>query len=169
MKVSPIDKTLFGRRAFLMALAFAAAVLHSGCSVMWALESDPGTDLSSVKAGATREQVEALVGAPQREWPTRTGVRYCLYRYDPGFGPHLPGAATMLFMDAASLGMWELITINSSPEEFRGPRQYALMAVSYDSKNVVVGVFRDVGEFTAFPEDGRPVAATGPGAHSTAR
>jgi len=155
---------VLGRSVFPFALTCAATALLSGCSVVQTLESDPGTDISSVKAGATREQVEALVGQPQREWVTRTGIRYCLYRYDAGYEANPAAAGLMVFMDAISLGIWEIVTVAPQPADFRGPRKYPLIAVSYDPDGVALGVFRDVGEFTAFPEDGQPTGARSYGA-----
>jgi hypothetical protein len=154
------------RQALVIGLAWVAAVGLSACSVMKELEGVPGTDISTVRVGTTRQQVESVLGTAKREWVTRAGVRYCLYRYDAGVEPDPADAAARAFMDIGTLGLFELaFAIDKNP--WIGPRKYPLIAVSYDREGVVLGVFRDVGEFTAFPEDGRPPASPPANADST--
>jgi len=146
-------------RVLLTAMMWVAAIGISACTVMQALERVPGTDLSGVKVGATREQVEAVLGSARREWVTRAGVRYCLYRYDAGIEPspaHVTGA---VLVEIATLGLSEVI-VTTGPESkaFRSRRKFPQIAVSYDSKQIVLGVFDDAGEFAAFPDDGRAPA-----------
>ena len=148
-----------GRGALSALLMAAVVALVSACAVSKALERTPGVDLAAVKAGATREQVEAVAGEPLREWTTRMGVRYRLYRYDAGIEPSAGGAAMHGFMDVITLGLWEVNEASSSAVDFRGERRQALLAVSYDSQEIAIGVFKDVGEFAELPQDGRAPAA----------
>jgi hypothetical protein len=153
----------------LIALACVAVTWISGCTTMRALERDPGTDLSPVKAGSTRQQVQAVLGDPLREWVTRADVQYCLYRYDAGIEPSPMAATQTVLINIATLGLFEAIEgMKELPNDFRGPRKYQLVAVSYDSKDVALGVFYDVDEFTVFPEDGRAPASPPANADSTA-
>jgi hypothetical protein len=157
------------RQALVIGLAWVAAVMLSACSAMKELEGVPGTDISTVKVGTTRQQVESVLGTPKREWVTRADVRYCLYRYDAGVEPDPADAAALAFLDIASLGLAELFYAIDKRSRIYGPHKYPLIAVSYDREGVVLGVFYDVGEFTAFPEDGRPPSASAAGASSTGR
>ena len=145
----------FNRRRF---IALAAVIALAGCALSRAARKEPGLDISPVKPGATRREIEAVVGAPEREWTTRTGVRYGLYHYDAGIQDTAGPTAGVLFMDLATLGLFEAISAydDSDSLDFRGPRRTALLAVSYDAQGVALGVFRDIGELDVLPEDGRP-------------
>ena len=159
-----------GRAVLLFLLLSGSILLIAGCAVSKTLESTPGIDISAVRPGATRQQVEGLVGGPLREWTTRTGVRYRLYRYDAGIEPSAGGAGLVVFMDVITLGLFEVIEATSnSPWNLRGEKKEPLLAVSYDAQEIVIGVFRDVGEFAELPEDGRVPAAQVPGAASPGR
>ena len=162
----PLPRRWTLRRAALLYLLLSGLiVLIAACAVSKPLERTPGVDLSAVKVGATRQQVEAVVGEPKREWATRTGVRYRLYRYDAGIDPSVGGATVELLMDIMTLGGYEALHA-ASPEKWTAwkaetQRKWPLLAVSYDSQEIVIGVFKNVGEFDRFPEDGRmPAPAT---------
>lgn len=152
------------------ALLLGSVVLVAGCAVSKALESAPGIDLSPVKAGATRQEVEAVVGEPLREWTTRTGVRYRLYRYDAGIEPSAGGAGLVVFMDVITLGLFEVIEAASPAGwNIRGEKKQPLLAVSYDTQEIVIGVFKDVGELDDFPEDGQVAARPVRGVNASER
>lgn len=154
-----------GRAVFLFLLLSGSILFIAGCAVSKTLESTPGIDISGIKAGATRQQVEAVVGGPLREWTTRTGICYRLYRYDAGIEPSAGGAGLIVFMDVITLGLFEVIEATSnSPWNVRGEKKQPLLAVSYDAQDTVIGVFRDVGEFADLPEDGRAPVAQVPAA-----
>jgi len=148
------------RAVLVGSLLVAGVAVVSACAVSKALERKPGADLSPVKVGAARQEVEAVVGEPLREWTTRLGVHYRLYRYDAGIEPSTGGAGFVAFMDVITLGLWEAYDA-ASPEglDVRGERKQPLLAVSYDPKWIVIGVFKNVGEFAELPEEGRPPAA----------
>lgn len=168
--VMPRTRVLFprwriGRTVLLFLLLSGLIVLIAGCAVSKTLESTPGIDISAVKTGTTRQEVEAVVGEPLRDWTTRMGVHYRLYRYDAGVEPSAGGAGLVVFMDVITLGLFEVIEDTSnSPWNLRGEKKQPLLAVSYDAQETVIGVFRDVGEFADLPEDGRAPAAQLPGA-----
>lgn len=158
-----VRTTAPGRRRLLAGLWAVAATLAGGCAVSSALQSSPGIDISPIRAGATRQQVETLLAAPVREWTTGRGVRYRLYRYDAGIAPDRGNAAVAVFFDAVSLGLFEVLQATApNPVELQGARRYALMAVSYDAADRVIGVFADIGEFAALPEDGLPAETPAP-------
>jgi hypothetical protein len=146
------------------AFALSTLAAFGGCAVTEAARSEPGIDISSIRPGASREQVEAALGKPGREWVTALGVRYCIYTYYGGKGPAHGDAATWLFLDVASLGLAELFyQIDSKTKKSlaESGKRYPLMAVSYDDLNVVIGVFPEIDQFTALPLDGvSPATAT---------
>jgi hypothetical protein len=155
-----------GKVVALLWIALCAVVTLGGCSVFEVARSEPGADLSSVRTGATREQVEAALGQPVREWTTTQGVRYCMYKYYGGKQADGAGIGATVFMNIATLGLWEAF-VQGDPSMKQSMsdagKQYPLLAVSYDARNMVLGVFSGVDEFTALPPDGRappPATAT---------
>lgn len=154
------DKWAIGRavqRSRLMLAAALVAPLLPGCAVQTLARGTPGTDLSGLGSGLSREQVEARLGAPARQWTTSAGVEYRMYRYDRGLAPNPADAAAIGFMDAISLGLVEFFWKLEPPGDSKPdhPRRIANIAVSYDQAGVALGVFVDVGEFADLPADGR--------------
>ena len=114
-------------------------------------------DVSPVKIGMSKSDVERILGSPNREWVTSSGIIYCVYDYDAGVPPSAGDATAHVVMDIISLGAWEwavpLYTyIESKP--FPESRKREQMAVSYDFNGVVLGVFDHFGDFDVLPEDG---------------
>lgn len=87
-----------------MLLSFVVATL-AGRTAARIAAGRSGADISSIVPGATRAQVEAIVGEPVREWITSAGVHYRLYRYDAGVAPDKTGAVFFGFFEAISLGI----------------------------------------------------------------
>jgi len=141
--------------AVVVSILIIAAV--PGCMVADTLHSEPGIDVSSVKPGVPRTQVEAIVGAPRKQWTTALGVRYSIYQYYAGIRRESAGVtAGIAFMDVISLGLFELFMAIDKPDTKRGREVYRFMAVSYDAQDLAIGVFPDIGEFAWLPADGRP-------------
>jgi hypothetical protein len=145
-------------------LAFCLALL-GGCMVTAALETEPGVDISSIAPGAAREQVEAIVGKPVKEWTALSGVHYCVYRYYGGKQPSHINATGRVFLDIATLGIGELIYLADAESAKRDREEgkiFLLLAVSYDSQNIVIGAFPEFTQFTVLPPDGRAPARETP-------
>lgn len=138
-------------------LGCIVAALANCTTERWT-QDQPPQDITTARQGATRAQLEASLGAPRREWTTAMGVHYAVYAYDIGAkgdkASHLLSLITVL-----SFGLPELL-LQGSDDDPRGhpgdAKRTRFLAVSYDAKGEVIGVFRDVGEFTQFPEDGVP-------------
>jgi hypothetical protein len=144
-------------RVCIAILLLGIAVLPA-CVATKVAEGRPGADLSQIVPGATRAEVEEIVGAPVREWTTSLGIRYRLYRYDAGVAP-APGTAAMLgILDAAMLGMISAASAIEGGGSL-GPSRQPLMAVSYGPDDRVRGVFKEITEFSPLPEDGRVAPA----------
>lgn len=131
----------------------------TGCTVAAALRDVPGADISVIRPGAERSAVQAIVGAPLREWTTVAEIRYGVYNYDGGRPGSAADASAMLFMDVITAGLFEFFMLVGTDGFDRSglPRQ---MAVAYDRSERVVGVFDDFGDFEVLPADG--VSAGGP-------
>lgn len=146
------------RRLCVATTAGAIGITLAACASMLSVQQmrgEPAADLSAVRISASRGEVEARVGAPVRKWMTQEGVEYRLYRYDGGVPPD-PAAAFLIPIDVLTLGLPNLLgrVIPEPPEERE--RRMRTLAVSYDRDGVVLGVFVDVGDFTALPTDGKP-------------
>jgi hypothetical protein len=152
--VSAIPGTVTRRRA----LTALAALLLCACTARDALRGRPGTDLARVRPGATRAEVEQVLGEPKREWVTRSGVRYGQYAVDPGSPGNVGMAALNAGIFVATVGLYEaLISADVvPPPTLKTPMED--LAISYDSAEVVLGVFSAITEFTELPDDGIPRA-----------
>lgn len=144
------------RRRWCRAGAALASLWLSGCAVSKPARGTPGIDLGSIRPGARRADVEAVVGSPARRWTTAAGVEYCIYNVDRGIPPNMADAAAIAFLDIATLGLWEVLEAFDPSEPKPGsPRRTKKVAVSYDVAGIVLGVFMDVGDFDELPVDGR--------------
>lgn len=148
-----------GRRRW---LASVAVLSLGGCAVSEALHRDPGVDVSVVRPGATRAQVEAVLGQPQGEWVTAVGVRYRLYRYHGGTRPDPMQVTGAVLLEIATLGLVEAIRRMVPEPPQLGTTKRPLMAVAYDRDDVVIGVFDDIDRFAALPADGRSPGTAAP-------
>ena len=149
-----------------LAALFGAAVFLGtanllGCTSTAALRGEPGVDIGALKPGLLRRETEAILGPPVREWTTSSNVRYCIYRYDAGVPPSKGDAVAMGFLNVISLGLFELyeatgVTDLSHPSEDDFRRIWGQIAISYDTDEHIVGLFRDCGDLDVLPDDGRP-------------
>ena len=77
-----------------------------------------------------------------------------------------------VFFDVVSLGLYEAIAqVDPTTKALlaKSGKRYPLMAVSYDERDVVIGVFTEIDQFTALPADGRPPATQPSTAEPVAR
>jgi hypothetical protein len=135
----------------------AIVVALTACASMASVQQmrgQPATGLGGLEIGTSRAEVERHVGAPVRTWTTPAGVEYRLYLYDGGVPPD-PAAAFLVPIDVLTLGLPTLLNrvIPETAEE--RARCLRKVAVSYDQKGVVLGVFLDVGDFAVLPADGK--------------
>lgn len=145
------------RRRALRLVPLLALALLSACAVQKAAQGVAGTDLTVIRAGAARSDIEALLGQPERQWATPAGITYRVYRYDVGVPGGAMNAMPLVFGEIATLGLLEVIVKAVPPEPaVVDPRRWRRVAVAYDADGVVVGVFIDVDDFAVLPDDGRP-------------
>jgi len=145
---------------FAFAVVLCTTILP-GCTVTTALRGEPGIDIGTLERGLSRSDAEAILGPPVREWTTSSNVRYRIYRYDAGVPPSKGDAVAMGFLDVISLGLVELyeatgLTDISHPSENDIRRIWRQIAISYDTDERIVGLFRDFSDLDVLPDDGRP-------------
>jgi hypothetical protein len=148
------------RRSTRRTIAGLMVLMLFGCAMHEVLHTEPGVDITGIKPGMARAEVEAVVGAPRSQWTTSAGVRYSLYRYYAGKDVSASGAFVVGFFEIATLGVWELArAYNPTALDFSEEgKKYRFMAVSYDSEDRVVGTFSNIDEFALLPVDGHPPA-----------
>lgn len=129
------------------------ATMTSACSVRQSLTAQPGTDLSALGWGATRAQVESVLGPPIKTLRTRGGVVYSTYYFQSGTPKRTDLALANAGLDVATLGLWELVHQRQGYLENR-PRN-DVMAVSYDEVDRVIDLFPDFNRIAEMPADGR--------------
>ena len=97
---------MYGSKA--MALVLIAGSL-AGCSVGMALSGDPAPDLSVVKIGAPRDDVELQLGQPHKSVQQANGTEVATYKYEVGNDPNAVRAIGHAALDVASVGLWEVV------------------------------------------------------------
>ena len=81
-------------------------LLHTACAVRSAIKSRKEVDISNIKPGVSKAEVEHILGPSEHEWWTSSGICYRVYILDLGVrGGEVAGVA---LMDAISLGFFEL-------------------------------------------------------------
>lgn len=116
---------MYGSR--IMALVLTVGSL-AGCSVGMALSGDQTPDLSVVKIGAPRDDVELQLGQPYKSEQQDNGMEVVTYKYEVGNDPNAARAIGHAALDVASIGLWEII---GTPIEAATGDKYELM-VTYD-------------------------------------
>ena len=133
-------------------LALILSAGGAGCAVVRVARGEPGVDVRSVQPGVARTEAEAILGPPLRQWVSATGIRYCTYEYDAGRPPSVGEAVGWVILDVVMFGIFELVALWMPPEKVFGKNSSARLVLSYDERDVVLGVFN---EFDELPPDGR--------------
>jgi hypothetical protein len=100
------------RKARLIAIAFFSLIIGGSiqaCSVGMALSGSEAPDLSAIKVGATRGEVELHLGTPLQSDTLADGNRADVYEYEIGNEPDTARAMGHGVMDVLTLGIWEVI------------------------------------------------------------
>ena len=96
------------RIVMLAAIALALVPL-AGCSVGMALSGENDPDLSVLRVGASRGEVEMQLGRPAAEILADDGLTYATYAYSLGNQPSAGRAVAHGVMDVLTLGLWEVV------------------------------------------------------------
>ncbi len=117
-----------------------AAVLLSaslaGCSVGMALSGEETPDLSVVKIGAARDDVELQLGQPHKVAELENGAREAAYKFEVGNDPNAIRAIGHGALDVASLGLWEIV---GTPIEASTGKEREI-SVTYDEYETVTKI-----------------------------
>jgi hypothetical protein len=105
------------------------AQLAAACSVGMALHGEKQPDLSVLKVGAERAQIEAELGPPKSEVTLADGRTQSTYHYQVGNESSAGRAAVHAGMDILTLGIWELV--GTPMEAMQGEKMQ--LVVVYDS------------------------------------
>jgi hypothetical protein len=84
------------------------SLLLAGCSIAMALSGTPEPNFDAFEVGSTRKQVETQLGIPVTTQNLGEGKRLDIYRYEIGNSPNGHRALMNLYIDLATIGIWEL-------------------------------------------------------------
>ncbi|MGI9504977.1 MAG: hypothetical protein ACR2RE_18180 [Geminicoccaceae bacterium] len=95
----------FSRLAPVMLVALSL----TGCSVGMALSGEETPDLTAVKVGAAKDDVDFQLGVPEKIEELAEGTKKATYKYEVGNDPNAIRAIGHGALDVASIGLWEFI------------------------------------------------------------
>ena len=113
--------------------------LLSGCSAIQQTYGISATDLSWIKLGMTRTQIEAKLGSGKvQDIPNESGARV-IYQFDRGYRP--PPNDPPLWQPVAAVG-WEAMNLISfgSRSYWERECQRSTLAVHYDADSLLIAV-----------------------------
>lgn len=110
----------------------------TGCSVGMALSGEEDPDLSVLRVGASRGQVEMELGTPAAEILGADGYTYATYAYTVGNEPSAGRAVAHGVMDVLTLGLWEVV--GTPVEAAAGKENEHAVVVVYDRNGMLVAV-----------------------------
>lgn len=108
----------------------------SACSVGMALSGKREPNLSMVRVGATRGEVEMQLGHCIKTVSLPSGGRQDSYEYELGNKPSAGRAVGHGVLDLLTLGLWEIA--GTPIEAVQGEKQ--TISITYDAKDRVVAV-----------------------------
>lgn len=117
--------------AFVLTWLMGASLL-TGCSVGMALSGDENPELSVIKVGATRGEVELQLGEPIETQTVEGGGRIDTYEYEIGNEPSAGRAVAHGVADVLTLGIWELV--GTPIEAVQGTTYHAKITYDEDDK-----------------------------------
>ena len=116
--------------------ALLVAGVLSGCSVGMALSGEENPDLSVVKLGASRGEVELQLGSPISTESAADGHRIDTYEYEIGNEPSPGRAVAHGVADVLTLGLWEII--GTPIEAVQGETYFT--EITYDADDKVTNI-----------------------------
>lgn len=115
----------------LLALALSCfAVGSSGCSVYMAAAGDEEPNLSNIRKGASRGEIELALGQPVSLATQKDGGTVATYEYILGNEPSAGRAVGHAVLDLLTLGGWEII---GTPVEAMNQGDKVKVTVMYDN------------------------------------
>ncbi len=83
-------------------------LVSAGCSVAMALHGPPEPDFKAFEVGSSRDSVEIQMGKPVLSQTLNNGKKRDTCRYEVGNSPNGHRALMNLYIDLATLGIWEI-------------------------------------------------------------
>jgi len=120
----------------MLALALIVAI-NSGCSVAMAASGKPDPNLSVIRVGASRGEVELQLGNPVASTHTPGGYRTDIYEYKIGAQASPGRAVAHGVMDVLTVGLWEVI---GTPVEATQLGTKYRITLAYDENDRVLAV-----------------------------
>lgn len=80
----------------------------TGCSVAMAMNGHPEPNFKAFEVGSSRQQVEIQLGKPVASQVLEEGKKKDTYRFEIGNSPNGHRAMMNLYIDLATIGLWEL-------------------------------------------------------------
>lgn len=118
------------RMTFMLGLGL---LFISACSVGMAMHGKQEPDLSVVRVGACRAEVELQLGSPKQSVSLEDGNRVDVYEYEFGNEPSAGRAIAHGTLDVLTLGLWE--AVGTPVEGFQGEK--GRLAITYDAEDKV--------------------------------
>ncbi len=112
--------------------------LLAGCSVGMALSGSETPDLSIIKIGTLRDDVELHFGEPAEVEQLEGGAELATYIFEVGNDPSATRAVGHAVLDVASLGLWEAI---GTPIEAYASEERKLL-ITYNKFDLIKSVER---------------------------
>jgi hypothetical protein len=120
----------------LLVLAFVAQ-LATSCSVGMALHGEKQPNLSVLRVGAEKPQIEAELGPPESEAPLPDGRTRRTYLFETGNESSARRAAAHAALDVLTFGLWELTGTPLEIDAAQGREMQAV--VTYDATGKAEG------------------------------
>src|SRR5438093_516557 len=125
--------------AILLAVALTALML-TGCSVAMALSGHPEPNFDAFEVGRSRKQVEIQLGTSISTSKLENGKQEDTYRFEMGNSPNGHRAMMNLYMDLATIGIWELP--GTIIEAMMGDEHETTIVYSADDRILVIKGYR---------------------------
>lgn len=116
--------------------AATAMLMLSGCSVGMAVSGDHNPDLSAVRSGSSRSEIEMHLGSPIKVSSLGNGMEAATYEYEIGNEPSAGRAIGHGVMDVLTLGIWEVV--GTPIEGFQGETHQ--VTVTYNESGEAMAV-----------------------------
>lgn len=115
-------------------LVIGACLILNACSVGMALSGKKDPDLSVIRKGADRSEIELQLGSPIKTTVQEDGSSISIYEYEIGNEPSTGRAVAHGAMDFITLGLWEVV---GTPVEAIKGTKYQI-SIHYDNEGRVM-------------------------------
>lgn len=119
-----------------LSLVIVSLLALSGCSVGMALSGKKEPNLSVLRVGATKGEVEVQLGHPVSVVTAEDGSQAATYEFETGNEPSAGRAVAHGLMDVVTLGLWE--AVGTPIEGLKGGKRQVV--VNYGPDNRVNGI-----------------------------